>query len=739
MKPTACCGTQKLLAEVHSQSLTEFEPHVPFAEKMTYPATLPLKEDTLLAQDTIVDCVRYEHAMTRCCIEKMQGLVEDLLARSNNSPLWSPATPDERWTQRQAPPPRSSIDLSDGSANGAPGKRISIVETEGSNDQDKEAKFVNGGDDARRRPAPRMLTTTDYAEESQNVAGIDFNSVQSAEDGRFKPATSNASFKRSASGGTTPGVRSKATTTSKRKVAVQEARKRMATTLNALAGAKGWSAAARMLDDSAPMAWTVDTSICRWLTPMRFQNASCILVLAYSVYIGVEADHHLDSSRRDKDASSMFYTANVIFAALFAMEITTRMALERKAFFTGREYRWNLMDLFLVATQFIDLAFHIWNLGFLRVMRVMRVVRAGRVLRSMRYFTELRVMVMSIISSLTSLMWAFVLVAFVLYLTSILIMEVITSELVNSDPSASTVHPKLFHYYGTLGATLLTLFKSISGGADWEDLVTPLVEFNKAYVIIFVTYVAFMVFGVMNVLTAIFVESATQIAQVDQDLAIQEQLRRDSSTINMIKAMFNEADKDGSGILTSEEFEELLTDEKYIFAMRLIDIDIAEARGLFQLLDLGETGEVSIQEFVTGMMRLKGSAKGIDLATLIYENKKMYHHIHDSFHAMMDRIQHLDRDVQVVMKSSHVLHDLVVARNRSEEGKGESDSGGRRARAKGNTADHGARGSSLPPAVLPTPRLYDATVPTPTCSRRIDLTATKVLPDLNGTPMTLQL
>merc|ERR1711937_184734 len=56
--------------------------------------------------------------------------------------------------------------------------------------------------------------------------------------------------------------------------------------------------------------------------------------------------------------------------------------------------------------------------------------------------------------------------------------------------------------------------------------------------------------------------------------------------------------------------------------LRAIGLEVNEALGLFKLLDVDETNEVSIQEFVVGCMRLKGGAKSIDLATLMYENKR---------------------------------------------------------------------------------------------------------------------
>eukprot|EP00971_Amphidinium_carterae_P129266 2560376-Amphidinium_carterae.1 len=203
---------------------------------------------------------------------------------------------------------------------------------------------------------------------------------------------------------------------------------------------------------------------------------------------------------------------------------------------------------------------------------------------------------------------------------------------------------KLFKYYGSLGASMLTLFMSISGGADWQDLLEPLSQLSRAYSLIYVLYVSFVVFGIMNVLTAIFVESGSQIASIDQDLAIQEQLRRDKATINTIKSVFHDADKDASGLMTLTELEELLLDPKYIYAMRLIGLDVSEARGLFQLLDVNQTNAVSIEEFIAGMMRLKGAAKSVDLALLVHENKDMHASLQQSLEGMKERIGILERN-----------------------------------------------------------------------------------------------
>merc|ERR1719321_1048174 len=58
-----------------------------------------------------------------------------------------------------------------------------------------------------------------------------------------------------------------------------------------------------------------------------------------------------------------------------------------------------------------------------------------------------------------------------------------------------------------------------------------------------------------------------------------------------------------------------------------VDLDVAEAKGLFKLLDRNGNGVVEAEEFVLGCLRLRGNAKAIDLATLMYENRRAFRRI----------------------------------------------------------------------------------------------------------------
>merc|ERR1719442_372839 len=47
------------------------------------------------------------------------------------------------------------------------------------------------------------------------------------------------------------------------------------------------------------------------------------------------------------------------------------------------------------------------------------------------------------------------------------------------------------------------------------------------------------------------------------------------------------------------------------------------AMHLFRLLDLDNSNTITSSEFVMGCIRLQGGAKNVDVATLMYENKRM--------------------------------------------------------------------------------------------------------------------
>jgi len=148
-------------------------------------------------------------------------------------------------------------------------------------------------------------------------------------------------------------------------------------------------------------------------------------------------------------------------------------------------------------------------------------------------------------------------------------------------------------------------------------------------VVLFVCYLAFTVFAVLNVVTGVFCQSALESAALDQDLMVQAQLAEKERYVSKAQQLFKDIDGEEQGILTYAEFENRLKDESVRTYFSLLELDISDAWTLFKLIDINDAYEVSIEDFVTGCLRLKGSAKSIDIATIMYQNQKIITRLND--------------------------------------------------------------------------------------------------------------
>merc|ERR1711988_265270 len=151
--------------------------------------------------------------------------------------------------------------------------------------------------------------------------------------------------------------------------------------------------------------------------------------------------------------------------------------------------------------------------------------------------------------------------------------------------------------YGSLSSSCITLIASISGGIDWIDASTPLLEIRGIYLFMYIVFVMFCVFGLMNILTGIFVANTKEVSKIDRDLVIRNQLKDRKSFANQLKSVLRSVDKDDNGIITKRELIEHLATAESMAYLKTLDVTVSDAQGVFKLLDVKGTGEVDIDEF----------------------------------------------------------------------------------------------------------------------------------------------
>merc|ERR1719272_1443652 len=79
-------------------------------------------------------------------------------------------------------------------------------------------------------------------------------------------------------------------------------------------------------------------------------------------------------------------------------------------------------------------------------------------------------------------------------------------------------------------------------------------------------------------------------------------------------------DKDNSGTISWEEFEEHMNNDIMTHYMASIGLEVTEVELFFKIVaGSAEEGEIEIDRFVEGCMQMKGNASSIDMQRQLFE------------------------------------------------------------------------------------------------------------------------
>ena len=160
-----------------------------------------------------------------------------------------------------------------------------------------------------------------------------------------------------------------------------------------------------------------------------------IAILTNSVYLGF----HLQWTSQNKGAvpHEAWDTVHLAYAILFTAEVVLRViAVGFVTYLCGKDWKWSWLDLFVVVTSWAEITADRLasngaemrgtntNLRIIRVLRLGRLVRVVRVVRVVRLFRALRTLVASLMGTLKSLFWSFLLLFLVIYIFGILFTDV---------------------------------------------------------------------------------------------------------------------------------------------------------------------------------------------------------------------------------------------------------------------------------------------------------------------------
>merc|ERR1719210_1365309 len=121
--------------------------------------------------------------------------------------------------------------------------------------------------------------------------------------------------------------------------------------------------------------------------------------------------------------------------------------------------------------------------------------------------------------------------------------------------------------------------------------------------------------------------------------------------------LFERLDESGDGFINRQELEFLLKDDSMKLLMSTLELELDDLEALFQLLDDGDD-LISPQEFVQGLMSMKGTAKALDVVTLL----SIVRRIEDKMDAQVDALRTSPKDAKSGSESALKKKDAQIGR-----------------------------------------------------------------------------
>lgn len=343
-----------------------------------------------------------------------------------------------------------------------------------------------------------------------------------------------------------------------------------------------------------------------WLVSHQvFDYAVASLIILNGLVVGMQIDWN--ARHTTDEAPWVYQVIEVVFCVVFTAELCLRLFAFRCKFFINRSKWWNMFDFFVVAAQIFELFMEAigsawnWNLNLLRILRLVRIIRLARALR---LIGELRTIVSSIAGSFRPLFWTCILLFMVLYVLAVYFTQVVVNTQITLLNEGLPLPGDLEKYWGALVPSIFSLYCSITGGLDWEMAVRPLMDHVGSEMgVLYVLYITFTVFAMLNVVTGVFIESVMKHANRENEIR----------TMANVQHLFKHLDVDSRGEITWEKFEQSLHKNEMREFFKTIDVDIRHAKNLFEVLDVDGSGSINAAEFMDGCLRIWSPTKGLDL------------------------------------------------------------------------------------------------------------------------------
>mmetsp|Transcript_12225 Transcript_12225/g.22603 ORF Transcript_12225/g.22603 Transcript_12225/m.22603 type:complete len:475 (-) Transcript_12225:44-1468(-) len=381
----------------------------------------------------------------------------------------------------------------------------------------------------------------------------------------------------------------------------------------------------------------------------RFNIVITILILAHAIVIATEVDWGGGSKMEDRVG---FFLTDLFFSAVFLGEMLIRQAQLGWDYFVDA---WNVFDYVLVVFTCAGLVKSLEDdnsymqlVGGLRIVRYIRIVRS---IRGPRIFRELYMIMQGLLHALATLAWVMLLLFIVVYCFGVMLTTFVGQS------ERAHEHLRYWEQYaGTVWRSMWTTIQIVTFDQWASDIARPMNEVSPGIFLLIIGVIAICTFGILNVMVSVMVQQVLSIAKENNDKVDSVLEKNDRMILRSMVDDFKDCDGGAKDELDIVEFRRLLQTQSFAYKLRLLGVQIDEAEHLFELMDADDSGTLSPEEFINGLQKLKGNAKGQDLVQLICFAQKQ------SLRAKryVERVQKLNQKADVIQaRLNDMSKDLV--------------------------------------------------------------------------------
>lgn len=376
-------------------------------------------------------------------------------------------------------------------------------------------------------------------------------------------------------------------------------------------------------------------------------DLTCAVVISFNaLLIGFSTQEMItwgmaNVGKGEKPENQLFTELGYFFIAFYILELVMKMVVFRLHFFMNRDWSWNVFDFLLVLIGLYDLTDFDsgdTDVTWIRLLRLIKMLKMLRVIRVMKFFRVLRMMVSSIAGSMMTLMWSILMLGLMMYVFGLCFLQIIAAYL--SDPSVLNTPNKeatleaVTMYWASVPQAIITLYYAVTGGADWEALAVPVREAGDLYHCFFMFYIAFSIFAVLNVLTGLYVDTATKVSEMDSS-AVEEELNVHEATQAFKEFIIQKEEaalqangtaaqwQHGRPIVQWSTLERNWNIEAVKDFLALGDIStVQEGQGTFKKVDHNCVGKVELDEFVDTILVSRMSPEKVEMMSLVAQTRR---------------------------------------------------------------------------------------------------------------------